>query len=56
MPWLMGRVEQVYTGQDAHVRSCQVKTERSEFDRPITKLCILPIGREIENPSGAGFL
>lgn len=53
--WLMGRIIRVYTGKDGHVRSCTVKTEKSEFDRPITKLCLLPIEHEIEPPPDAGF-
>lgn len=44
--WLMGRVVNVYPGKDGLIRSCQVRTEKSVFERPITKLCLLPMEAE----------
>ena len=39
--WPLGRVTEVKVGRDGHVRSCVVKTHKSELVRPITKLCLL---------------
>jgi hypothetical protein len=39
--WTLGRVKQVYTGRDALVRSCLVKTATTELVRPIVKLAVL---------------
>lgn len=41
--WPMGRIIQVFPGPDGHVRTCKIKTEQTEIERPITKLCLLPI-------------
>lgn len=41
--WLMGRIIEVFPGLDGNTRSCRVKTERSQFVRPITRLCLLPM-------------
>lgn len=46
--WPMGRIVEVYRGPDGRIRSCRVKTESSEVDRPITKLCLLPIESDVE--------
>lgn len=53
--WPMGRVIEVFRGRDGHVRSCKLKTERTEIERPITKLCLLPVDHDDENASDAGF-
>lgn len=53
--WLMGRVIQVFPGKDGVVLSCEVKTEKSTFVRPITRLCLLPIDTPNEDTSEAGF-
>ena len=39
--WPQGCVMRVYPGADGVVRSATVKTETSEFDRPVTKLSVL---------------
>ncbi|CAC5385447.1 unnamed protein product [Mytilus coruscus] len=39
--WPLGRVTEVNVGQDGKLRSCIVKTHKSELVRPITKLCLL---------------
>lgn len=43
--WLMGRIVQVFPGPDGRVRSCEVKTAKSQLIRPVTRvnLCLLPI-------------
>lgn len=40
--WCMGRVLQVFPGNDGLVRSARIKTSTTELDRPIQKLCVLP--------------
>jgi hypothetical protein len=39
--WLMGRIVQVYPDSNGAVRSARVKTQHSEFDRPVHKLFVL---------------
>lgn len=51
--WLMGRVVQTFPGPDGKVRSSEVKTERSHFLRPVTRLCLLPIDTTEEGEDGA---
>lgn len=41
--WKRGRVIRVFPGKDGLVRSVLVKTATSEYMRPITKLCVLPV-------------
>lgn len=41
--WNMGRVVKTYTGKDGHVRVADIKTSNGIFQRPITKICRLPI-------------
>lgn len=55
--WLMGRVVQVFPGPDGKVRSCEVKTERSQFIRPLKRLCLLPVytAEDGEEAPEAGF-
>ena len=43
LKWKMDRIVKVYPGEDNHVRVVAVKTAKSEYIRPITKLCLLPI-------------
>lgn len=50
--WLMGRVTEVFPGPDGKVRSCGVKTEKSQFVRPVTRLCLLPVCTE-DDDNGA---
>lgn len=44
--WSLGRVLKVKTGKDGLVRVATVKTQTGEVDRPITKLCMLPMPQE----------
>lgn len=46
--WAMGRITQVHNGSDGKVRSVTLKTQSGQFDRPITKLCILPTDIELQ--------
>lgn len=41
--WLLGRVVQVFPGGDGIVRTASVRTVRGLVQRPVTKLCVLPI-------------
>ncbi|GFX76579.1 integrase catalytic domain-containing protein [Trichonephila clavipes] len=42
LQWSLGRVVQVFPGDDGAVRVVDVKTQREQFRRPITKCCLLP--------------
>lgn len=53
--WLMGRVLRTFPGPDGRVRTCDVKTERAEYTRPVTKLILLPIDNDVDNASEAGL-
>lgn len=39
--WPMGRVVEVFTGEDGVVRSCRVKTAGGVFHCPVSKICLL---------------
>ncbi|XP_051155781.1 uncharacterized protein LOC127278227 [Leptopilina boulardi] len=41
--WLLGRIIECHTGPDNLIRVVKVKTAHSEFVRPISKLCLLPV-------------
>lgn len=41
--WPLGRIVEVYTGKDGHVRVAKVQVRKEEFIRPITKLCQLEL-------------
>lgn len=41
--WRLGRVIRIFSGKDNLVRVMQIKTATSEFKRPITQLCKLPV-------------
>lgn len=40
--WPLGRIIKVHPGKDGHVRVVTVKTATSTFERPVTKLRLLP--------------
>ena len=44
--WPLGRVVEVFTGQDGGVRSARIKTANGVFHRPITKICPLEEARD----------
>ena len=39
--WWLGRIVQVYSGDDGKVRTVRVKTKCTEYMRPITKIVVL---------------
>lgn len=41
--WARGRIINVYPGKDQLVRNVRVRTEKGEYDRPIHKLCPIPL-------------
>ena len=41
--WLLGRVIKVHNGLDNLIRVVTLKTQNSILDRPIVKLCPLPL-------------
>lgn len=55
--WKLGRIEEIYPGQDGAVRVVNVRTSQGIYQRPITKICPLPIEdnedskEELEDPN-----
>jgi hypothetical protein len=48
--WNVGRVVEVYPGQDGKVRNIKVKTASGEYSRPVTKIAvIIPVEDAEEN-------
>ena len=44
LQWKLGRVIKVHPSKsDKHVRAVTLKTESGEIQRPIVKLCLLPV-------------
>lgn len=41
--WPLARVVELLPGKDGHVRVARVRTATSEFVRPITQLCVVPL-------------
>ena len=41
--WPLGRIEQIHSGPDEHVRVALVRFGQNVYVRPITKLCPLEI-------------
>lgn len=41
--WMLGRVIQTHTGPDGMVRSVRIRTQKNQYDRPVTKCCYLPL-------------
>jgi hypothetical protein len=50
LSWRMGRVLDVFPGDDGIIRVVSLKTASGEIKRPITKLCLLPVNDE-PNPT-----
>lgn len=48
--WLMARVIAIHTAEDGLVRSCTVRTATTELQRPVQKLCLLPVPVRAEQP------
>ena len=41
--WPMGRITDIFTGPDGHVRTANVKVSDKIYKRPIVRLCPLPL-------------
>lgn len=48
--WAMGKIIEVFPGEDKLIRVVNIKTQNGIFKRPIHKLCILPV--KDENKTG----
>ena len=49
--WKIGRITKLYPGQDGVPRVADIRTEDSNFQRPVRKLCPLPIRPDNEEGS-----
>ena len=47
--WPLGRIEQIHSGPDAHVRVAHVRIGGNAYVRPITKLCPLEFDSDAKN-------
>lgn len=45
--WQLGRITKTHAGDDGFVRSATIKVSTGELERPIRKLCVLPVDDEI---------
>ncbi|KMQ86241.1 hypothetical protein RF55_14823 [Lasius niger] len=43
LQWILGRVIKVHPGADGIARTATIRTSKGVLDRPLTKLCILPL-------------
>ncbi|XP_055632004.1 uncharacterized protein LOC129771904 [Toxorhynchites rutilus septentrionalis] len=50
MQWRLGRIQDVIPGQDGLVRVANVRMGNKVIRRPVTKLCLLPIEGNCEQP------
>jgi hypothetical protein len=39
--WIIGRIIEVYPGQDGNVKNVKVRTPSGEYSRPITKIVVI---------------
>ncbi|CAB4065881.1 unnamed protein product [Lepeophtheirus salmonis] len=49
--WKAGIVTKTYSGEDGFVRKVKIRASTGEYDCPISKLCLLATGRELEDDS-----
>ena len=47
--WIIGRVVEVYPGQDGRVRNMKEKTPTGEYSRQITKIAVIEKAAKIAN-------
>lgn len=43
MPWRLARIVDVHPGKDGFIRVVTVKTSTGIYQRPLSKICVLPI-------------
>jgi len=51
--WELGRITECHPGDDGVTRVVTIRTARSQYKRPIVKLCFLPIDINHENEKGS---
>ena len=39
--WTLGRIIEVYPGEDGRTRDAKVKTATGEYSRPVTKIAVI---------------
>lgn len=49
--WKMARITAVHPGADGIVRTVTLKTSQGTFIRPATKVCLLPMDEDPEQPA-----
>ena len=47
--WKMGKIIETYSGTDGNIRSAKIKTSTGNYDRLITKMCLLLAKNEYNN-------
>ncbi|CAB3991237.1 Pao retrotransposon peptidase superfamily [Paramuricea clavata] len=47
--WKLGRILEVFPGNDGHVRAAKIKTSQGVCTRPITKLCVLEESKKMDD-------
>nr|XP_049464106.1 uncharacterized protein LOC120961248 [Anopheles coluzzii] len=48
--WPLARIVEIHPGEDKIVRVVTLKTAKGIITRPITKICVLPLSTDSENP------
>jgi len=51
LKWKLGRVTELHPGTDGLVRVVSLRTAEGEFQRPVVKVCLLPIESETQSDS-----
>lgn len=46
--WMIGRVLELFPGKDGLIRNVRIKTRKGEYDRSITRCCVLPLERNYD--------
>lgn len=44
--WPLGIVEEIFPGKDGFVRVVKIRTKHGSFQRPVSKICRLPLDEE----------
>ncbi|XP_058817917.1 uncharacterized protein LOC131681231 [Topomyia yanbarensis] len=52
--WRMGRIQEIHPGTDGVVRVVTLKTSKGVIQRPVEKICLLPIANDSENRAEDG--
>lgn len=46
--WALGRIQELYPGQDGHVRVVTLKVQNNNIKRPVNKLVLLPVNEQTD--------